>query len=369
MTAKIIPILIPKENPNDDEVTLIDCLIPSGSEVREGVEIALLETIKTTFQVISPASGFLFFRYKKGDQIPVGQVLAYVADTTNFEWKTYEDKKEVKVDGSAEKQTITRKARKLLEEHGIDSHIFSGLEVVKEEQVLEWIQRNRPIHQKNAPTQVSSLFLSQKLSATKNYEVECLESVYRTIIPSKVDKKISYPLLQEKIDQHSQNGLIITLGDLFVYSTTRILRDFPDLNAFYQDKSICRYQEINVGYAMNLDNKGLKVPVIQHADTLSLREIAVSIKELSLKYLRNELTPADVLGGTFTITDLSSMRVASFSPVLNLNQSAILGLASPDPSGNFLMVTLAFDHRLTDGMSVAYFLNALEECLLSKSLS
>jgi pyruvate/2-oxoglutarate dehydrogenase complex dihydrolipoamide acyltransferase (E2) component len=104
--------------------------------------------------------------------------------------------------------------------------------------------------------------------------------------------------------------------------------------------------------------RSLRVPVVKNTATGSLREIARAVRELTLRYLREELTIDDVTGGTFTITDLSGEGVVHFVPVLNERQSAILGLCAPRRDGSRELV-LTFDHRLSDGMRAARFLAAL----------
>jgi pyruvate/2-oxoglutarate dehydrogenase complex dihydrolipoamide acyltransferase (E2) component len=100
------------------------------------------------------------------------------------------------------------------------------------------------------------------------------------------------------------------------------------------------------------------VPVVKDAARLSLRDVAVAVRDLTLRYMRDELAIQDVTGGTFTITDLSGEGVVHFLPVLNDRQSAILGLCA-ERGGTTRDLVLTFDHRLSDGMRAARFLNAL----------
>jgi pyruvate/2-oxoglutarate dehydrogenase complex dihydrolipoamide acyltransferase (E2) component len=104
--------------------------------------------------------------------------------------------------------------------------------------------------------------------------------------------------------------------------------------------------------------RSLRVPIVKDAARLSLREVAGRVRDLSLRYMRDELAIEDVAGGTFTITDLSGEGVVHFVPVLNERQSAILGLCTPRRDGSRDLV-LTFDHRLSDGMVGARFLTAL----------
>jgi 2-oxoglutarate dehydrogenase E2 component (dihydrolipoamide succinyltransferase) len=92
---------------------------------------------------------------------------------------------------------------------------------------------------------------------------------------------------------------------------------------------------------------------------LSLRDVARAVRDLSLRYLRDELAIEDVADGTFTITDLSGEGVVHFVPVLNERQSAILGITAERDGARTRDLILTFDHRLSDGMQAARFLGAL----------
>ncbi len=108
---------------------------------------------------------------------------------------------------------------------------------------------------------------------------------------------------------------------------------------------------------MNL-GRSLRVPIVKEAGSMSLRDVARAVRDLTLRYMRDELTIDDVTGGTFTVTDLSGEGVVHFVPVLNERQSAILGLCAARNDGSRDLV-LTFDHRLSDGMRAARFLAAL----------
>jgi 2-oxoglutarate dehydrogenase E2 component (dihydrolipoamide succinyltransferase) len=142
-----------------------------------------------------------------------------------------------------------------------------------------------------------------------------------------------------------------------LYETARILRDWPELNGWYADGRAWAHTEVAIGFAINA-GRSLRVPIVKQAATASLPDVARAVRELTLKYLRDELAIDDVTGGTFTMTDLSGEGVVHFVPVLNERQSAILGLCAARPDGSRELV-LTLDHRLSDGMRAARFLAAL----------
>jgi hypothetical protein len=96
---------------------------------------------------------------------------------------------------------------------------------------------------------------------------------------------------------------------------------------------------------------------------MSLDEIIQAKDVFIEKYVSNTLSPEDLAGGTFTITDLSSIGCWLFNPLLNYRQSAILGIGGENPRGDAYPLVLAFDHRVSDGMTAAAFLNDLKRRL------
>jgi 2-oxoglutarate dehydrogenase E2 component (dihydrolipoamide succinyltransferase) len=173
---------------------------------------------------------------------------------------------------------------------------------------------------------------------------------------------LSCARLDRKLQQLAEAHGPLSLLELAIHEVARLLADFPDLNGFYRDGHPWRHRTIAVGFAVNL-GRGLRVPVVRDAAERSPRDVARAVRELSLRYMRNELSVDDVSGGTFTITDLSGHGVVQFVPVLNDRQSAILGLCAERPGSGYRELVLTFDHRLSDGMRAATFLGALRDVL------
>ncbi len=150
------------------------------------------------------------------------------------------------------------------------------------------------------------------------------------------------------------------------------LKVFPQFNASIDmaKEEIVYKQYINVGVAVDTD-RGLLVPVIRDADKKNIIELAAEISQMSKKARDKKLTPADMEGGTFTITNLGGIGGTGFSPIVNHPEVAILGLSrsSTEPvwmNGKFeprlvLPLSLSYDHRLIDGADAARFLRWIAE--------
>ena len=157
----------------------------------------------------------------------------------------------------------------------------------------------------------------------------------------------------------------ITLNDMVFFAVSRVLVDHPDVNATLKDDKIRQYRHANVGLAVDTD-RGLLVPTIFGADTMSLAELAKANKAAAAKAKEGTLTPDEMSGGTFTVTNLGSLGVESFTPVINPPQVAILGVCAVtnrlrDDGTVYpaMGLSLTFDHRAIDGAPAARFLKDL----------
>jgi len=157
----------------------------------------------------------------------------------------------------------------------------------------------------------------------------------------------------------------ITINDMILYAVARVLPNYPEINANLVDNKFRKYKHANVGMAVDTD-RGLLVPVIFGAEKLTLAEIAKQTKEAAGKAREGKLTPDEMSGGSFTVSNLGSMGVESFTPVINPPQTAILGvccttnkLKADGKVYPAMGLSLTFDHRAVDGAPAAKFLKEL----------
>ncbi|MBO0691133.1 MAG: 2-oxo acid dehydrogenase subunit E2, partial [Candidatus Dormibacteraeota bacterium] len=165
-------------------------------------------------------------------------------------------------------------------------------------------------------------------------------------------------------------GVVATLTRLVVKACARALRDHPRFNARLVGDEIVPMPDVNIGIALDQE-AGLVVPVVRNVDGLSLREVSRTARELGERGRADRLWPADVDGGTFTVTSLASTVVDAFTPIINPPQAAILGVGRVrdavgfDASGpvprRVTTLSLTFDHRLNDGAPAARFLGRIVE--------
>ncbi len=157
----------------------------------------------------------------------------------------------------------------------------------------------------------------------------------------------------------------VTLNDIVLYAVSRVLPKYPFINATLKDDVIRSYAHANIGVAVDTD-RGLLVPTVFAADTKSLADISADAKALAAKARDGALTPDEMSGGSFTVTNLGSLGIESFTPVINPPQTAILGVCTTvnrirDDGTVYpaMGLSLTFDHRAVDGAPAAKFLHEL----------
>jgi pyruvate dehydrogenase E2 component (dihydrolipoamide acetyltransferase) len=171
-----------------------------------------------------------------------------------------------------------------------------------------------------------------------------------------------------------KEGVKLTILAFICKAVARALQEFPDFNASLttDGQSLIYKKYINIGIAVDTP-AGLVVPVIKTADQLSIRELAIKMGELSQKARQKSLTPADMSGGTFTISSLGGIGGNAFTPIVNHPEVAILGVSksSIEPvyiNNQFvprliLPLSLSYDHRVIDGAQGARFTKFLSSLL------
>ena len=167
----------------------------------------------------------------------------------------------------------------------------------------------------------------------------------------------------------------VTALPLVARCTIGALREFPSLNAWLEGEIFTQHQEINLGVAVSLGEGGLIVPVVHGAQDLSAEGLAKRIRDLARRARSRELTPDEVRGGTFTITNPGQYGSIMATPIINQPQVGILDLEAvvkrpvvvTDEQGNdsiairpMTIIGLSWDHRALDGALAAQFLAAVK---------
>lgn len=179
-------------------------------------------------------------------------------------------------------------------------------------------------------------------------------------------------LLQLRAEAKDRGGGAYSVTDFVHAAVARALLEFPMLNAHTDGRTIWPREDVNIGMAVDIEG-GLLVPVIRHANRMSLRELSAEARRLAEAARARTLTAADMAEGTFTVSNLGMFGVDEFQAIVNPGESAILAVAAVVPTaipmGNgfvarrLMKMTLTADHRLIDGAQAARFLGALRSRL------
>jgi len=169
-------------------------------------------------------------------------------------------------------------------------------------------------------------------------------------------------------------GIGLPLDVFFVRAVAMALVQFPEVNSQWEDgQGVHLIPQVNVGVAVDLEGRGLLVPVVRDAQSMGFWSIAVELDRLVRGTRSGKLGPDTYAGATFTVTSLASLGVESFAPLVNPPEAAILGIGSIVPTPVYekerlvkrrlLSLSLTTDHRILDGAPSAHFLGRVRELI------
>ncbi len=271
------------------------------------------------------------------------------------------------------------KARKIAAEHGLDLAGVNGSgpggRIVSAD-VLALVEQARL-----APAPTPAVPVAEgliELSRAEQVAAERLTASYQQIPHIHISMDVSAVWLQQFRTGYQLEGKKISFNDLIVKATARTLGEFPRVNSLEEGGHFRYASQINIGVAVAAE-QGLVVPVIRDAAEKTIEEIALEGTRLIDAARRGELGPDDMLGGTFTISNLGMFGVSRFTAIINPPQVAILAVGAIEnrvvASGADafavrpqLTLTLAADHRVVDGALAARFLARLKEVLETPGL-
>ena len=185
-------------------------------------------------------------------------------------------------------------------------------------------------------------------------------------------------LRQKFLDRNRRNAdYRLSYNDIISYAVCRALGRHPIMNSTLVDETIELHERVNLGVAVALDN-GLIVPNVKAADTLSLEQLAVAVRDVAGRARKGGLNMDEISGGTFTISNVSMLGMDGFTPILNPPEVGILGVGRVvEKPGvhkgeicirQMMTLSLTFDHRVADGAPAMTFLRTLADYLETPAL-
>jgi len=389
--ALLLEIDVPLLAVNDTTLTVVELSFANGSKVVKGDLLMVFETSKTTYDVEAGADGFIQYCCETDRDYEVGVVVAriYSEAAEALTVPAQLPSQPVRT-GSAAPQTrklssrqesalplieeklppfegetiFSREALRLMGSSNIDPSVFAGKDFVTAADVNQLLQPPAPNVVSRAPaTQPVAVdpakVVVEKLAKAKKREIEYLGEVQTAGLTSTLNTYVETDGIFLQLNRSFQY-LRDTLLPVIIYESSRLLTDYPLLNAYFTGDGTAIYKEVNPGFAIDID-KGLKVLKVAGAGQMTMATIEAEILRLSGDYLDDRVQVEQLSDITFTITDLSAEGVAFFQPLVNKMNSAILGVSAIDTKLQRCMLSLTFDHRVTEGKTVARFLNELKQ--------
>ncbi|KXI31246.1 MULTISPECIES: dihydrolipoamide acetyltransferase family protein [Bacillus] len=342
-----------------------------GETVNKGESIASINSEKIEMEIESPAEGtILDIKVPEGEGVPPGTVICYIGEGN----EQVEEKKEKDLLPKQKKvrKKISPVARKIAQSANLDIHTLVGTGPdgrITKADVLRALpdekenQQNEPKHQ---PVNMMRKTIASRM-------MESLQTSAQLTITMKADVT-KLTALQSELNETAaaRHDMKLTMTDFVAKAVVLSLLEHPAMNSQYQNDRVETFEHVHLGIAAALDH-GLAVPVIRHAEKLSLIELAKSIKSYGKKAREGKLLHDEIEGSTFTITNLGAYSVEHFTPILNPPEAGILGVGKADHmpvyhgnelcKGTILPLSLTFDHRVLDGAPASQFLSTVKTYL------
>jgi pyruvate dehydrogenase E2 component (dihydrolipoamide acetyltransferase) len=385
-----------------DKGKLLRWLKSEGSTVTKGEPMMEIETDKVTVEIEAPASGILAnVTAREGDVVPVGQTIAQI----------------LAPEEAPSPIVASPVARRIAQEHAIDlarvkptggriekADVLAYLKATEDERrttntsaSFATVQRvpaspkaKRLAHERGVAlaslrgTGPDGAIIAADIPTLPITESPNLPTVWRVMAERMVQSWTTAPhfylvrevnasrLIAWRESVSKRTPAKVTFTDLLIKIVAVALRQHPRVNVSWNEGAIIQQPDVNVGIAVAIDD-GLIVPVVHHADTLSIAQIAARRQDIVTRAQAGKLKLEDLQGGTFTLSNLGMYGVDAFNAIVNPPQAAILAIGriaerviaiNHQPVVQPMMtLTLSFDHRAVDGARGAQFLGTIADLI------
>ncbi len=381
----VVEIKMPNLSQTTDVVKLLKWLVKVGDKVKKGDAICEVETDKVNVEVESFADGQIIKLFgDQGKEIRNGTVIAILGEKGETREIASKPEKPVhgrdtgsKIKGRDEdtrntqslliESRVTKLVQRLAEKNNIDLAEITGSgprgTIVKKD-LEDYTNRSQKKETTNIEyweltpnQQVISANLSKSKSSIPHYYLKS-----EVLIDNLLIKRNA-----------SERGKKLSMYAYLIFYSAKALVKFPKLNGYFKDNRVYKNNQINIGFAVASGDE-LYVPIVKDANKKSLEELNREVKILVSKAQEKKLGPANISGGTFTISNLGIYPVNEFFGVINYPQAALLGIGNirkilqvkEDNSlavKKIFNITGSFDHRIANGSQAALFLTEIKKLL------
>lgn len=370
-------IIMPQLGESIAEGTIVAWLIPPGGRVEKDQSLLEVETDKVALEIPSPSSGFLAdVLVPAGQTVPVGTLLARL-NTESPEAEVVSRVGGVvrQMDRSpADEDHYSPAVKQLAKEHGIDLSQIKGSggggRITKKD-VLDYVAQQeegrktaaRPV-EKGPPVPVPQGDQVLPLTAMRKMIAERMVKSRQTSAHVVTVFEADFSAVAKV-----REGRTLTYLPFVIHAVTRAIREFPVLNSSWGEAGIIQKRDIHVGIAVALE-EGLLVPVVKHADRKRLTQLGQEVADLAERARTKKLSPDEVQGGTFTITNHGGFGSLFSTPIIHQPQIAILGVGAVHKRAvviddaiairSMAYLSLSFDHRVIDGATADRFMKKVK---------
>ncbi|UCG19992.1 MAG: 2-oxoglutarate dehydrogenase complex dihydrolipoyllysine-residue succinyltransferase [Deltaproteobacteria bacterium] len=405
----LLEIKVPSVGESVTEATLAQWYKKEGDQVRKGELLFVLETDKVTLEIEAEADGVLKISKSEGETIPIGGVVGTIdrsaapvaveepaaaeavepppaAPPPTAEPPPVEPAAEIPL---AAEPVLPPSVRRLVAEKNLDAskirgtgpggRITKGDVILYLEQAAVAVPSEVPAPPRALPHEVAPAIdesitrkpMSQIRQRIAARLVEAKQSTAMLTTFNEIDMtRVQEIRAHYKEPFLKKYGVRLGIMSFFIKACVEALMEFPELNAYIENKDIIYHNYYHLGVAIGAE-RGLVVPVIRDADKLSFAQLEQAIIDYVKKIQENRLELADLEGGTFTITNGGVFGSLLSTPILNIPQSGILGMHKIENrpvvlDGQVVVrpmmyVALTYDHRIVDGRQAVTFLVRIKE--------
>jgi 2-oxoglutarate dehydrogenase E2 component (dihydrolipoamide succinyltransferase) len=352
--------------------------VEDGDYVEKDQEIAEVDSDKATLALPAEESGTIKLVAEEGDTVEVGQVVCIIDTDGVGEAKTTAPDQESAPAVSAPSPTksvdakATPLAKAIISQNDLSTKDVKGSgeggKILKDDvmEAMASVKTDGPRGTERKKMSMLRRKVAQRLVSVKN------ETAMLTTF-NEVDMSAIFAIRKE-YKEAFKDKYDVSLGfmSFFTKAITTALMEFPDVNAQIDGKEVIYHNYADISIAVSAP-KGLMVPVIRNAELMNFKEVESEVKRLALRARDGKITPDEMLGGTFTITNGGVFGSMLSTPIINPPQSAILGMHNiverpMAVNGKveirpIMYVALSYDHRIIDGRESVGFLVRVKECL------
>jgi 2-oxoglutarate dehydrogenase E2 component (dihydrolipoamide succinyltransferase) len=393
-----VELKIPVIGESVTEVTLSSWLKKDGDYVAEGEAVCEIESDKASMELPAPSAGVLKIMAEAGSELKIGAKIGEL--DTSAAKPSAAPKADATPVAKAEPAAVATTgkevnhpspaARKILDEKGVAPEAVKGSgkdgRITKDDAVNAQASAPAPAAKAAAPAPTATR--APSVPGARSTRPEKMTRLRKTIATKLVEAKNTTAMLTtfNEVDMYElmnlrkkykdaftkKHGVGLGFMSLFTKAVTVALKDWPAVNAQINGDEILYHDYADIGIAVSTP-KGLVVPVVRNAESLSLAEIEKEILGLATKARDGKITIEEMQGGTFSITNGGVFGSMLSTPILNLPQSAILGMHNiierPVAINGQVVIrpmmylALSYDHRIIDGRESVSFLKQVKELL------